>query len=103
MLKKNDLIPLSIQSVSSQGSGVGRYQGMAVFVPGAAPGDLLQVQVVKVLSSYCYGIIREVEQPGPGRVQPACPVCRRCGGCRIWGSLSGSKCQGSAHMGLSCG
>ena len=39
MLKKNDLIPLSIQSVSSQGSGVGRYQGMAVFVPGAAPGD----------------------------------------------------------------
>lgn len=83
MLKKNDLIPLSIQSVSSQGSGVGRYQGMAVFVPGAAPGDLLQVQVVKVLSSYCYGIIREVEQPGPGRVQPACPVCRRCGGCSL--------------------
>lgn len=83
MLKKNDLIPLEIQSVTSEGSGVGRYEGMAVFVPGAAPGDQLVVRVVKVLSSYCYGIIREVVRPGPGRVEPACPVCRRCGGCSL--------------------
>ena len=32
MLKKNDLISLEIQSVTSQGSGVGRHEGMAVFV-----------------------------------------------------------------------
>lgn len=83
MLKKNDLIPLEIQSVTSEGSGVGRHEGMAVFVPGAAPGDKLVVRVVKVLSSYCYGIIREVVRPGPGRIEPACPVCRRCGGCSL--------------------
>lgn len=83
MLRKNDLIPLEIQSVTSEGSGVGRYEGMAVFVPGSAPGDRLTVQVVKVLSSYCYGIIREVVTPGPGRIPPRCPVCRRCGGCSL--------------------
>lgn len=83
MLKKNDVIPLEIQSVTGEGSGVGRYEGMAVFVPGAAPGDRLTVKVVKALSSYCYGIIREIERPGPGRVEPACPVCRRCGGCSL--------------------
>ena len=84
MLKKNDLIPLEIQAVtSSEGSGVGRYEGMVVFVPGAAPGDRLTVRVVKVLSSYCYGIIQEILSPGPGRIQPACPVCRRCGGCSL--------------------
>lgn len=83
MLKKNDIIPLEIRSVSSQGSGVGRHQGMAVFVPGAAPGDRLRVRIVKVLSSYCYGIIDAVEAPGPGRIEPACPVCRRCGGCAL--------------------
>lgn len=83
MLKKNDVIPLTIQSITSEGSGVGRYEGMAVFVPGAAPGDRLTVQVVKALSSYCYGIIREIIQPGPGRVEPACPVSRRCGGCSL--------------------
>ena len=52
MLKKNDLISLEIQSVTSQGSGVGRHEGMAVFVPHAAPGDRLTVRIVKVLPSY---------------------------------------------------
>ena len=83
MLQKNQLIPLEIQSVTNEGSGVGRYEGMAVFVPGTAPGDRLTVRVVKVLSSYCYGIVEELLEPGPGRVEPACPVCRRCGGCSL--------------------
>lgn len=83
MLKKNDLIPLEIQSVTNEGHGVGRYEGMAVFVPHTAPGDRLAVCIVKVLSSYCYGIVQEVRTPGPGRIQPACPVCRRCGGCSL--------------------
>lgn len=83
MLKKNDLIPLEIQSITNEGSGVGRCQGMAVFVPGSAPGDRLVVRIVKALSSYCYGIIQEITQPGPGRISPACPVSRRCGGCSL--------------------
>ena len=84
MLKKNDLIPLEIQSVSSsEGSGVGRCEGMVVFVPGTAPGDKLTVRIVKVLSSYCYGIVHELISPGPERIEPACPVCRRCGGCSL--------------------
>ena len=83
MLKKNQLIPLEIQSVTNEGNGVGRFEGMAVFVPGTAPGDRLTARVVKVLSSYCYGIVEELLEPGPGRVEPACPVCRRCGGCSL--------------------
>lgn len=83
MPKKNDLIPLEIQSVTNEGQGVGRYEGMAVFVPHTAPGDRLTVRIVKVLSSYCYGIIQEIHAPGPGRIDPACPVCRRCGGCSL--------------------
>lgn len=70
MLKKNDLIPLEIQSVSSsEGSGVGRCEGMVVFVPGTAPGDKLTVRIVKVLSSYCYGIVHELISPGPERIE----------------------------------
>lgn len=83
MLKKNDLVPLTIQAITNEGSGVGRYEGMAVFVPGSAPGDKLTVRIVKVLSSYCYGIIQEIVQPGPERIEPACPVCHRCGGCSL--------------------
>lgn len=83
IIKKNEVIPLEIQSITSEGSGVGRHEGIAVFVPGTAPGDKLTVRIVKVLSSYCYGIIEELLQPGPGRIEPACPVCRRCGGCSL--------------------
>ena len=35
-LKKNEIIQLRITGLSSEGSGVGRYNGMAVFVAGAA-------------------------------------------------------------------
>ena len=36
MLKKNDDIELYIDAFSSEGSGIGRFEGMAVFVDGAA-------------------------------------------------------------------
>ena len=46
---KNTLAPLSIDSLSSDGSGVGRLDGKAVFVPGTAPGDEITVRIVKDL------------------------------------------------------
>lgn len=36
---KNTLARLTIESLSSDGSGVGRLDGKAVFVPATAPGD----------------------------------------------------------------
>ena len=83
MLKKNDLIPLKIDSVVSDGNGLGRHEGMAVFVPMSAPGDMLTVRIVKVLRSYCYGIIHEILSPSPFRADPGCPVYKRCGGCAL--------------------
>lgn len=81
MLSKNQIIPLEIQALTNEGNGVGRHQSMAVFVPMTAPGDRAQVRIVKVLSSYCYGIVEELETPSPLRVDQDCPVYRRCGGC----------------------
>ncbi len=83
MLKKNDLIHLEIESITNEGNGVGRYEGMAVFVPMSAPGDKLLVRVVKVLRSYCYGIIHQILEPSALRQEPDCPVYRRCGGCSL--------------------
>lgn len=83
MLKKNDFISLKIESITNEGSGVGRHEGMAVFVPMSAPGDLLQVRIVKVLSSYCYGIIHQVLELSSCRAQPGCTSYKRCGGCSL--------------------
>ncbi len=83
MLQKNDVIELEIQSVTNEGSGVGRYEGMAVFVPMTAAGELVRVKIVKVLKSYCYGIVEQLLRASPARREPDCPVFRRCGGCSL--------------------
>lgn len=83
MSKKNDLAELEIQSVSSDGSGVGRLDGMAVFVPGAVAGDRLRVRLVKVMPTYAYAIAEEVLSPSPDRCAPGCGAYPRCGGCSL--------------------
>ncbi|MCH5324897.1 MAG: 23S rRNA (uracil(1939)-C(5))-methyltransferase RlmD [Eubacterium sp.] len=82
-MKKNDIITLEITSLTSEGSGVGRYDGMAVFVPFSAPGDKLKCRILKVKSSYAYGKIEEIVSPSADRVPQDCPVYGKCGGCSL--------------------
>lgn len=83
MLKKNAIIPLEITQISNEGNGVGRADGMAVFVPFSAVGDKLRVRVVKVLSHYAFGIIEEIVSPAESRQNDDCPIYRRCGSCSL--------------------
>lgn len=82
-LTKNQSVSLYIESLSSDGSGVGRVDGQAVFVPGAAPGDTLSVRIVKPMKSYAFGRLERVVSPGPGRMASDCPVFGPCGGCSL--------------------
>ena len=83
MLKKNAVIPLEITQISNEGNGVGRFDGMAVFVPFTAVGDRLRVRVVKALTHYAFGIIEEIVSPAEGRRPDDCPIYRRCGSCSL--------------------
>ena len=82
-LSKNEIVTLPIESLSSDGSGVGHCGGQAVFVPGAAPGDEAEVRIVKPMKTYAFGRIERLITPGPGRVAPDCAVCAPCGGCTL--------------------
>lgn len=82
-LKKNEIISLHIDSLSSDGNGVGRFDGQAVFVPFSAPGDTADVRIVKVCKTYAFGIIHALHTPAPCRVSPPCPIFGRCGGCDL--------------------
>ena len=82
-LQKNDVVTLSIADITNDGNGVGRFDGIAVFVPGTAVGDVLRVRIVKVCKNYCYGIVEEILSPSPDRTEPHCPVYRQCGGCSL--------------------
>ncbi len=80
-LKKNDTVELEIGGYTSEGAGVGRAGGMAVFVPGSARGDRIKALIIKTQKSYAVGRILEIEEPSPYRIESDCPVSMRCGGC----------------------
>ncbi len=80
-LKKNDVIRLEITGITSEGSGVGHENGLAVFVPGAAAGDVLECLIIKAKSNYAVGKIQSIIEPSEDRTPSDCSVFPRCGGC----------------------
>lgn len=80
-LEKNQIIPLEITGYTAEGSGVGKYHGIAVFVPLAAMGDKLKVKILKVAKSFAYGKIEKVLTPSADRIAPDCQQFSKCGGC----------------------
>ncbi len=77
------IVTVSLASLAALGEAVGRLpEGRVVFVPGGAPGDLAEVELVEQRKGYARGRLLRVISPGPGRVTPACPLSSgRCGGC----------------------
>ena len=83
-LQKNQILPLRIERLSSDGSGVAHSaDGEAVFVPGTAPGDEARVHIVKDCGRYAFGILDELLTPSPDRVPVDCLVAGPCGGCSL--------------------
>ncbi len=82
-LNKNDMVELYIESIGSNGEGIGRVDGYTLFVREGVPGDQLMVKVVKTKKSYGYGIIASILEPSPDRTEALCPVAGPCGGCSL--------------------
>ena len=80
-LKKNDSIELEITGYTAEGSGVGRYENIAVFVPLAAVGDRLRVKILKTAKTYAFGKLEQILSPSPDRVRQDCSQFAKCGGC----------------------
>ena len=82
-MKKNDLIELTIEDMSSDGAGIGRYQGMAFFVKDAVIGDTVTAKIIKLKKTYGYARLMEIKEASPDRVEPRCIYARACGGCQL--------------------
>ena len=80
-LKKNEIYTAQIIDYTTEGSGVCRIDGMAVFVPDSAVGDTARVKILKAAKNYAFGKIEEIIDPSPDRIEPDCEIFRRCGGC----------------------
>lgn len=78
---------LTIESQPQGPDAIARLDGMAVFVPDAAPGDRVTAQITEVRPSYARARVVRIETPSPDRVAYVCPIARECGGCQ-WQHLS---------------
>lgn len=54
MLEKNQFFEAKIIDLTAEGQGVCKVDGMAVFVPDTAVGDVIRGKIVKVLRQLCF-------------------------------------------------
>jgi len=77
-------ISVSIDSIAAGGDGVARSNGLVVFVPRTAPGDVVTTQI-SGKGHFARGSLRTIVTPSQVRVEPPCPHYTRdkCGGCQL--------------------
>ncbi len=83
MIEKNKVAALEITDLTEEGHGIGRYEGMAVFVPNTIPGDTAEVRFIKIAKNYAVGRLEKLTAPSKDRIPSDCPVFGRCGGCSL--------------------
>ena len=78
------VVSVSIDSIAAGGDGVGRSNGLVVFVPRSAPGDTVTAQI-SGKGHFARGSLRSIVTPSPVRIDPPCPhyTQDRCGGCQV--------------------
>ncbi|HEX5580339.1 MAG TPA: TRAM domain-containing protein, partial [Gemmatimonadaceae bacterium] len=75
---------VEIESIAAGGDGVARVDGLVVFVPRSAPGDVGVVDY-ELRGRLARGRMVELERASAARVEPPCPhyTADRCGGCQL--------------------
>ena len=78
------VVSVSIDSIAAGGDGVGRNNGLVVFVPRTAPGDVVTAQI-SGKGHFARGSLRSIVTPSPSRIEPPCPHYTKdsCGGCQL--------------------
>ena len=84
MLKKNQICRGEVTGFTSEGLGVCRVDGCAVFVPNAAPEEVYNLRITHVGKTAAYAKIETIITKSPCRVNRKCPWAKLCGGCDFW-------------------
>ncbi len=79
-----------ITDVAAEGKAIAKVDGMAVFVPYAVPGDVVDLQLTRKKNSYAEGRVVRFEKYSEDRITPFCNHFGVCGGCK-WQQLPYSE------------
>lgn len=72
-----------VEKMAAGGDAIARLaDGRVVFVDGALPDEVVEVDVHLSKRDFAKGTVRTIVEPSPDRVEPPCPaLARGCGGC----------------------
>ncbi|MBQ8004638.1 MAG: 23S rRNA (uracil(1939)-C(5))-methyltransferase RlmD, partial [Oscillospiraceae bacterium] len=83
-MKKGNIHTVEVTAYTSEGAGIARIEGMAVFVPGTLRGEKCEIMILKVEKSFAYAKLIRVITPSDERVESECKYYPKCGGCTMW-------------------
>ncbi len=78
-----DKIKLDIRKQGINGEGIGYYNRIAVFVPGAILKETVFCEITYSHENYAVGKILSIERVSKRRVDPPCKYYENCGGCQM--------------------
>lgn len=76
-------LQLRIDGLGHEGQGVGRWNDLVVFVPGALPGETVVARLRRKARRHLEAELIGVELASQERRRPACILADRCGGCSL--------------------
>lgn len=88
--KKPLLLNVEVTDVAAEGKALARVDDRVVFINGAVPGDIVDVQVTRKRTSYYEGDAVAFHKYSDMRVAPFCKHFGVCGGCK-WQSIPYEK------------
>ncbi|SHK98364.1 23S rRNA (uracil(1939)-C(5))-methyltransferase RlmD [Desulforamulus aeronauticus] len=83
VVRNGDIIELQINGLGHGGEGVGRYEDMAVFVPGALTGERVKAKLMQVKKSFARAELLAILTKAEQRINPPCHFAHQCGGCQL--------------------
>ena len=71
-----------IEDYAAEGKSLARVDGKVIFVEGAVPGDVVDIQLQKNKTDWAEGFAKKFHSYSDIRVQPFCSHFGVCGGCQ---------------------
>ncbi|MDI3312456.1 MAG: 23S rRNA (uracil(1939)-C(5))-methyltransferase RlmD, partial [Thermoanaerobacterium sp.] len=78
-----NIYEIYIDNMAHEGQGVGRLDGIAVFVKGALKGEKVLAQIDEKHKNYLNAHVEEILEPSQKRIMPKCQYADKCGGCTL--------------------
>lgn len=83
ILSIGDKVTIEIKKLGINGEGIGYYNQLAVFVPGAITRETVDVEIVDVKPGFTLAKVVTISNPSERRLTPPCPFYEKCGGCQL--------------------